>query len=75
MSTIEIGAARETTAEFLLELAAGLAVVMLTIFGLAASIRRSWRKLRRSFAASISSNGERQRPWSLDELFPGAFAG
>jgi hypothetical protein len=35
MSTIEIGAARETTAEFLPELAAGLAIVVLTILGLA----------------------------------------
>jgi hypothetical protein len=35
MSTIKIRAARETTAEFLPELAAGLAIVVLTILGLA----------------------------------------
>jgi hypothetical protein len=35
MSTIEIGATRETAAESLPELAAGLAVVVLTILGLA----------------------------------------
>lgn len=35
MSTVEIGAARETAAESLPELAAGLAVVVLTILGLA----------------------------------------
>jgi hypothetical protein len=35
MSTVEIGGARETTAESLPELAAGLAVVVLTILGLA----------------------------------------
>jgi hypothetical protein len=35
MSTIEMGAARETTAEFLPELATGLAVVALTLLELA----------------------------------------
>jgi hypothetical protein len=74
MSTVEIGAVREAAAESLPELAAGLAVVVLTILGLARVSQTFLVETVAVLFCMVPSPGRVEKLSDLNQLFVRVFA-